>query len=138
VVPTYPYGNPRGVAIRPGDYQQFGIRRRAYIYTDKANAIRRRAITQLGKPFDHAALRVCHMFSDSHGEGRNWRDEGQWFCAELCLWICEQEELWPFPLVVEKDRVTANDFLIYLNPLMDVARFWGETVTGERSWIGAS
>jgi hypothetical protein len=36
---------------------------------------------------------------------------------------CEMEHLWGFPLVLEKDRVTASDLLCYINPIMDVVRF---------------
>ena len=115
-------GNPRGVAIRPPNYQAFGIRRRAYIDTPRADAIIQRATGQLNKPFDHGALKFRHMFSDSFGD-RNWRDPGQWYCAELGMWCCEEEHLWPFELVIQKDRVTAADFLCYLNPIMDVGRF---------------
>jgi hypothetical protein len=115
-------GNPRGVAIRPPNYQKFGIRRRAAIYTDKARSILALARAQVGKPFDHAALKLKHMLSDSWGN-RDWRDPSQWYCAELGVFCCEQEHLWPFPLVIQKDRVTAGDFLCYLNPIMDVARF---------------
>jgi hypothetical protein len=124
--PTAPVleGNARGVAVRPGGYQKFGVRRRAYVRTDRADAIIALARAQIGKPFDHEALSPRHIFSDNlkHGH-RNWRNPDKWYCAELCMWCCEQGGLWPFDLVILKDRVTANDMLCYLNPLMDVVRF---------------
>src|SRR6266705_4849240 len=50
------YGNPRGVAVRPSDYQSFGIRRRMILKTDRADAILAFAYAQVGKPFDSGAL----------------------------------------------------------------------------------
>lgn len=49
-------GNPRGVAVRPPDYQEFGLRCNAIIQTPWADTIINKAMSQLDKPFDHGAL----------------------------------------------------------------------------------
>lgn len=49
-------GNPRGVAIRPANYEDFGLRVSATIVTEKADTIIAAAKSQLGKKFDNAAL----------------------------------------------------------------------------------
>lgn len=104
-------GNPRGVAVRPPDYQEWGIRRRMIITTEKADAIVAAGLTQLGKPFDHTAL---HEFiSDSFPDARNWRDPGQWFCAEWGTWSMETAEYWaPRALLWPKSRVSPTDLLL--------------------------
>lgn len=49
-------GNPHGVAIRPPAYQEWGLSCTATLLTNNADAIIAAAKTQLGKPFDNAAL----------------------------------------------------------------------------------
>jgi hypothetical protein len=97
--PTAPCisGNPRGVAVRPANYQLFDIRRELHIQTDKADAVIAKIMTQLGKPFDGDGI---HHFLDDTVYTRNWRDPSSWFCSELDAWGCEdtyweQELLWP-------------------------------------------
>jgi hypothetical protein len=103
-------GNPRGVAIRPPDYQQFIIRRDMVIVTPKADAILEKARSQLGKPFDGAAL---YAFLDEATFFREWRDNGQWFCAEHAVWSFEDAKYWePVPLIWPKGRVTPTDVLL--------------------------
>jgi hypothetical protein len=112
-------GNPCGVAIRPPDYQQFGLRRRMIIKTPLADLIIARVKTQLGKPFDKGGL---HNFLSSAKPGpdtRNWRDLNSWWCSEIDLWAFEWEGYWvpvldgrdgklPWP----KTRVSPTDFLM--------------------------
>jgi hypothetical protein len=115
--------DPGGVKIRPFDYEKFSIRRRAYIHTDKADKIISRAKTQIGKPFDSAAL---HAFLDA-GEKhmpRDWRDPDQWFCAELVLWALEKELFFPYKIIVNEDCVSPPDLLLMLNPYINVEEFW--------------
>src|ERR1700692_3290193 len=50
------HGNPEGVAIRPPNYQRFGIRRDMIIKTSKADAVIAAALTHLGKPFHSSSL----------------------------------------------------------------------------------
>ena len=119
--PLSPYldGNPRGVAIRPPDYQDFGIRRRAVIPTPKADAIYAAAIGQLGKPFDNDAL---HQFL-SGALAPTWLLPDQWFCAELCAWAFYSKEFFAYPLVVNLGRISPPELLILLNPYFDVESF---------------
>ena len=115
--PTAPAiaGNPRGVAIRPPDYQPFGIRRRITIATDKFEAIYTAARSQLGKPFDNAAL---HQFL-SGVPAPPWHDTGQWFCAEHAAWSFWTCAFWPFKLAVNLGRLSPAELIILLNPHFD-------------------
>jgi hypothetical protein len=112
-----PQGSPRGVAIRPPDYQEFGIRRRLTIETDKANAVLTAALSQLGKPFDHFAMRSL-LWPPHWQNARDWRDTGQWFCSEYCTWSCECGKLWSYPLLVPPSGVTPPMFLLLVNPFI--------------------
>ena len=111
--PTSPCieGNQRGVAIRPPDYQRFGYRRQMILETDRAGAVIEAARTQLGKPFDNAAL---HDFlSDKFPDYRDWRDPAAWFCAEFLTWAEEQGGYWANPpLLWPKTRVSPTDHLL--------------------------
>lgn len=105
-------GNPCGVAIRPPDYQLFGIRRRAVIVTPKADAIIACAMRELGKPFDNTAL---HIFLDDYLAGtrtivRDWRNLAHWFCSELWAHAFEDGGYWaPMKFTVDKDLIGPRD-----------------------------
>jgi hypothetical protein len=104
-------GNPRGVAVRPPDYQDFGIRRRMTIQTPLSGKIIDAGMSQLGKPFDHAALQ--EFLSDKFPGLRNWRDPAAWFCAELCTWSFETGGYWfPSTLAWPKNLVSPTDQLL--------------------------
>jgi hypothetical protein len=155
-------GNPRGVAIRPPNYEQFGIKAVATVTTDKADAIVQAAMGQLGKAFDNSALwgflvdpllpddrtwmnqwmgsrllggladrLVEHLVSPYEiksfvghpgiisswaGEdksAKSWRDEGQWFCAELAAWVIESGGYWdPRKLGWPLSRISPTDLLL--------------------------
>lgn len=115
--------DPGGVIIRPADYQLFGIRRRATIYTEKADAIIDRAKSQIGKPFDGDAL---HAFLSPPVEiaTRDWKCEDHWFCSELAAWAFEEECFWPYSLIIAKKYISPPDLLLLLNPYIDVEQFW--------------
>jgi hypothetical protein len=113
--------DPGGVAIRPSDYQQFGIRRRCDIVTDKADAIIARARSQLHKPFDDGAL---HAFLSGTLAPRDWRAADKWFCSEHVAWSFETEGFWPFNLLVGQEGVSPADLLLLLNPHIDADAFW--------------
>jgi len=119
-------GNPAGVAVRPFDYQDFGIRRRAIIMTPVAEAIIMIAESQLGKPFDSSAVSFKTFFNDEPFD-RNWRDTGKWFCSELMAWAFEQADHWGRPLIWPKNRITPTDFLLLfiMSPnFIDWEKFW--------------
>ncbi len=109
-------GNPRGVAIRPGQppYQDFGVRRHMVIRTPKAGAIIDKAMGELGKPFDASAL--SDFLSDDFPGVRDWRNKGMWFCAEYTVWCFEDVGYWrPQELLWPKNRVSPTDiFLIFM------------------------
>lgn len=107
-------GSPLGVAIRPPNYQLFGIRRQMVIRTDKTDAIIAFAKDQLGKPFDRTALH--NFLSPALPGARDWRDPSSWFCSELVLCAMEQSGyfvpiLGKSQLPVPKNRVSPNDLL---------------------------
>ena len=114
------YGNPRGVAVRPHDYQSFGIRRHMIIRTDRADAIIAYAKSQVGKPFDNGALRNFLSIKFPNAvDARDWRHPDRWFCAELVIVSFEQGGYWngeqlPWP----KTRVSPTDtfFAFMMDP----------------------
>lgn len=85
-------GNPRGVAVRPPDYQHFGYRRRMILRTNRADAVTAAVMSQLGKPFDNSGIR--NFLSDKFPGVRDWTDTGQWWCSELMGWGEEAGEYW--------------------------------------------
>jgi hypothetical protein len=104
-------GNPSGVAVRPPDYQPFGIRRNMIIETDKAQFILAAALSQLGKPFDNGAL--YRFLSEGVAHTRDWRDPDMWFCAEMPPWAFERGAYWwPEELIWPKDRFTPTDLIM--------------------------
>ncbi len=107
-------GSPLGVAIRPANYQAFGMRRQMILKTDKADAILAFAFGQLGKPFDRTALH--NFLSPALPGARDFRAPDTWFCSELIL--CSLESggyflpiLGKSQLPVPKNRVSPNDLL---------------------------
>lgn len=110
---TTPPGNPCGVALRPHNYQEWGTRRHMILRTDKADAIIAVAMTQLGKPFDNAAVSF-RSFIDTHNFPRttDWRDPDAWFCAEFVVWAEECGDFWEHPLVYPKQRISPIDCLM--------------------------
>lgn len=116
-------GNPRGVAIRPADYQQYGIKHTATIKTPRADDIIAMASSQIGKPFDNSGM--YGFLSDKPGS-RDWRLEDRWICSELCLWSLEMARFFPYNLIPAKNRITPADLLLLLNGFMsddDIAQF---------------
>jgi hypothetical protein len=107
-------GNPGGVAIRPFNYEDFGAKYRMIIATPKADAIRAVWKSQLGKPFDGAALKG--FLSDkppTDPVARNWRATDKWFCAEGIAWAFEEGQYWLAPPTVwPKTRISPSDLLM--------------------------
>lgn len=121
-------GNPCGVAIRPPEYQKFGMRRMAVaaIHSDRPKEIEdnfyKVLLSQLGKPFDDSAL---YAFISSEGaEPRNWRQDDLWFCSEYAAWAFEIANFFPYELITAKNRITPADLLLLLNPFINVNTFW--------------
>lgn len=116
--------DPGGVIIRPQDYEEFGIRRRAVIHMpdQKADAIIERAKSQIGKPFDNDSL---HAFLSSPDQiTREWMQEDKWFCSELVAWCLVKENFFDYPLIVSKKYISPPDLLLLLNPYVNVEEFW--------------
>jgi hypothetical protein len=109
------YHDPGGVQIRPSEPWPYKIKQTIRIKTDKAEAIRTRARTQIGKPFDTGAL--YEFLSEKPGD-RDWRDTTRWFCSELAVWSSEIERCFPWQLLVAKNRVSPADSLLVFNPLI--------------------
>jgi hypothetical protein len=107
------HGNPRGVAVRPPNYQKFSYRRQAIIETDRADDIRRIWSTQLGKDYDGSSL--WDMISDKFPGSRDWRLDSHWFCSEGIMWAMETGYFWgPPPILWPKNRVSPTDLLMML------------------------
>lgn len=108
-------GNPGGVAIRPFDYQEFGLRRQMILRTDYADKITEFCLAQVGKPFDSSAL--WNFLSPSLPGVRDWRDPAIWYCSEM--FVCAVENSGYFfhilgknKLPWPKDRASPTDFLM--------------------------
>jgi hypothetical protein len=118
-------GNPGGVAIRPPDYQTFGIRRMANVFSTEAVelAFYTKLRSQLGEPFDDTAL---HAFIGkvSFMPTRDWTDSSSWFCSELVAWALMEAGFFRYELLVPKDRISPADLLLLLNPFIDTTHFW--------------
>jgi len=117
-------GNPRGVAIRPPDYQAFAGRRNARIRTTapKAKKFEEFCRAQLGKPFDRESLRPS-VFLSFDFTRRDWRTTDVWYCAELMTRAVEVAELLNYRILIVKNRVTAADLLLIINPLINPDEF---------------
>lgn len=107
--------DPGGVRIRPFEPWPYNIIREVTINTNKSDAIIARARTQIGKPFDNAALYA--FFDPFHGQ-RDWRELASWFCSEFFIWSCESEGLFPYTLCVPMNMINPNDTMLLLNPFM--------------------
>ncbi len=104
-------GNPRGVAIRPLEYQDFGARFRMKINTPLARPIRAAAMTQVGKPFDNSALKG--FLSDALPGQRDWLQADTWFCSELVAYSFQAAGYWASPPSVwPKNRISPSDLLM--------------------------
>ena len=100
-------------AQRPVDYQEFAYRRQMILATERADDIRRIAVSQLGKSFDNSAIK--DFVSDSFPGLRDWRLTDSWFCAELAVWAMETGGYWgPNRLPWPKNRVSPTDILLML------------------------
>lgn len=123
--PSAPYiiGNPRGVAVRPVEYQRFAIRRDAELAVtpDQKACYEKFLIEQIGKPFDRTALEVGTFLSPRFD--RDWRSDGRWYCAELQGRAVETCNLLGYEYPGIKNRLTAADLLIFLAPKLNFAKF---------------
>jgi hypothetical protein len=117
-------GNPRGVAVRPPEYQEFGIRRLAKVRVgESASKMFMELVrSQLGKPFDGEALNA--FLSGDVTMPRDWRADDQWICSELMAWAAEGANFWNYDLLVPKNRISPADLLLLLNPLINTETFW--------------
>jgi hypothetical protein len=118
-------GNPRGVAIRPPDYQPFAIRRIAHVYVPvrveaKFFELMR---AQLGEPFDNQAMHA--VFQPDNSTVRDWKDASAWFCSEMFAWGFEEAGALDVPPLVSKNRVTPADLLLIISHIVcNAETFW--------------
>jgi hypothetical protein len=124
VIKTSPPGNPRGVAVRPANYQRFAIRQDAVIVTtpEIKKAFTDFCTAQLGKPFDTSALKLQVFLSTGFAD-RNWRADYNWFCAELLGRAAEVSGLLGYSYPGIKNRMTASDLLIWTAAKIDFDGF---------------
>jgi len=102
-------GNSGGVAVRPENYQIFGMRRQMVLRTDKADAILSLMMDELGKPFDSTSL--WDFISDAPPGVRDWKNPLMWFCAEYKTCKLEDAGFFWRPVMVNKNRVSPSDLL---------------------------
>jgi hypothetical protein len=128
-------GNPAGVAIRTASYHKFGVSRVARIQctVEQRNRFYDYCMGQIGKPYDHAALKVG-TFLSAEFENRDWRDEVAWFCFELIARGIEVSGVLSWRLLAIKNRITGADLLMMINPVMsNVDSFWGVRLRARRT-----
>ncbi len=96
-----------GVQIRPPHYNKFT--RTAIYSVDASEHVIKLAKSQIGKPYDKAAILA---FIWHH---RAWSDERAWFCSELVAWAFEQAGV---PLLDSDKlyRITPGELM--LSPLL--------------------
>ena len=113
--------DPGGVLIRkfnPWPYLHPPKVAKLEVSDELAARVIARARTQIGKPFDNAA--VWNIISGERGV-RDWRALAGWFCAEFITWVLEVESFFNYTLITTKDRVTPDDLLLMVNPYMSEA-----------------
>lgn len=110
-------GDPGGVQIRPFEAWPYKVKKTVEldIPAELSDKIINCWKTQVGKPFDHNAL---YAFLGDKPAARDWRNTDRWFCSEGVMWAMELGGLFPYELVVTKDRISPADSLIYVNPFM--------------------
>ena len=112
-------GDLGGVRIRPHPAWAYKGNPKVAILTGVADKVyddfMRLAHSQIGKPFDDAAL--WGFLKDTPND-RDWRQPDSWFCSEFVVWSLEQAGFFPYELIVAKNRITPADSLLLLNPFM--------------------
>lgn len=104
-------GNPRGVALRPPDYEDYGRKCRMIVQTMLAERIRAAALEQIGKPFDNGALEG--FLSDAMPGERDWLAPDSFFCSELVAYAFHTAGYWGNPPSVwPKNRISPSDLLM--------------------------
>lgn len=110
------YDDPGGVVIRPLNPWPYEIKRTVTIQTRHADAIIAAWRSQIGKPFDDAAI---HAFlSVTALTTRNWDALDKWFCSEGIIWACREGGLFDYNLAVPMNKIDPNDCIIFLNPFL--------------------
>ena len=112
--------DPGGVCLRSFNYQVFGCRHNATLHATQAIAERFHEIilAETGAAFDNDAL-----WSFLSSDRPPWRQRGKWVCSELICYALEAAGFFPYPLIVQKNRVSPADLLLLLNPYIDVDAF---------------
>lgn len=97
-------GQKPGVKIRPPDYETWPKRLvlRVPCAPDQALKAFTWAATQLDAPYDSFGLVSSFIF------GRNWREEGSWWCSELAVRMLEKGAV-IYELPVPYWKITPGD-----------------------------
>lgn len=94
-----------GVAERPINYARFDREER---YTARGITFAYEwARTQLGKKYDYSAIFGIAL-------DRNWKDQGKWFCSELCSAAFDITKAPLFNPLADPWRITPRDLLLSL------------------------
>jgi uncharacterized protein YycO len=92
-----------GVQIRPAGYANFTRTERLAVKAP--NAVLDAAKSQIGKPYDTAAIVAFGIHQ------RSWTDEASWFCSELVAWAFQQGGK-PLLRTSHLNRITPADLLL--------------------------
>lgn len=97
-------GQPAGVYIRPPDYEAWPKRLvlRVPCTTEQAEKAFRWAARQIRSPYDRFGLVSSFIL------GRDWREEGAWWCSELAVRMLEVGGIIPV-LPVSFWKITPGD-----------------------------
>lgn len=112
--------DPGGVMLRGFQYQPFLTRHNATLQTTPKVVARfhELMLSETGRAFDNDAL-----WSFLSTDDRPWRQRDRWVCSELLCYALEAADFFPYPLAVQKNRVSPADLLLLLNPYFDVDAF---------------
>lgn len=97
-------GQKPGVKIRPPDYESWPKRLVLRVPCTAEQAVKgfSWALTQLDAPYDSFGLVTSFIF------GRNWREEGSWWCSEYAVRMLEKGDVIP-ELPVPFWKITPGD-----------------------------
>jgi hypothetical protein len=70
------------------------------------------------------------VFSGKPDNGRNWKDDGAWFCTEQHAYDLEVAGAFDVPPLISKDRVTPPDLLLMVSHLVANAETFWDPIPG--------
>lgn len=95
-------GKPSGVEIRPADYAKFAVSLTLglNVTEDQYKKFTTWLFDQLHKPYDHRGIWGIAL-------GRDWREDGSWYCSELIAAGLEEAGIIP-RLITPTNRINPD------------------------------